>query len=120
MYSSSCAGRAALIGPASDQPLGTISYLYISQHSIFFTLSLPSDIFCIARVYCVISQKWVWEERGAQKMFLVISEKAASVTGTTLLRTTNPAAGGFSASNAIGTKMGDLINWGLTQWRLTV
>ena len=31
-----------------------------------------------------------------------------------------PCAGGFSALNAIGTQLGDLINSGLIQWRLTV
>ena len=48
---------------------------------------------------------------------VVKPEKAAPVTGNTL-RTTWPCAGGHSAVNAIGTHSRDLINSGLTRWRI--
>ena len=51
---------------------------------------------------------------------MVTPEKAASVTGTTLLGDYWPCIGGLSAVSAIGTQLHDPIYLGLTRWRLVV
>ena len=48
---------------------------------------------------------------------MVVHEEAAPAPGTTLM-TSGPVRPDSSAVNAIGTQIRDLINPGLTQWRL--
>ena len=53
------------------------------------------------------------------KWSMMTPQKAALVIRTTL-RTTGPVPGGLSEVNAIGTQLRDLINSGLSRWRLVV
>ena len=50
---------------------------------------------------------------------MVIPEKTATVTEN-YLEDSWPCASGLSVVNAIGTQLCDLINSGLTRWRLAV
>ena len=49
---------------------------------------------------------------------MVITERTAAVTGTILRAGYWSCAGGLSALNAIGTQWRNLINSGLTRWRI--
>ena len=61
----------------------------------------------------------VRKKKAHKNWSMVIPEKAAPVTGTTL-RIFWPCAGGLSVVSAIDTQLRDPINSGLTRWQLTV
>ena len=86
-----------------------------------YTHTPPMILLSLLHMTCSLYTKKPCGKREAKKRSSVIPEKAAPVTGTTLRTPGRPCAGGLSTVDAISTQLlCDLINSGLTRWRLTV
>ena len=86
-----------------------------NRYSYYFTLILS---LCITRVhYIPIVVKGCGKRKARKNWSMVISEKG-STRYWNYIEDYWPSAGWLSAVNAIGTRLRDLINSGLTRWRL--